>query len=214
MGRGTVVGVLATTLLATAAAAWAPPVGGGVDRPFAFDEAAPYVAGAHRGIDLAARPGEAVRAPCAGRVSFAGRVPGHGRGVTVRCGRLAATLLDLGRVRVRPGRHVGRGRPVGSAGGRTVHLGARRAADRHGYLDPARLLAAPGGPAGVPAVVPRPRPRPPHRTWRPARAPAPTVPAAAYAGLALLAAGMPVGAIVRRRRRGRSIASARRWPST
>ena len=209
-GCGTVAVVLIVALLA---AAWAPPASGGTVEPFAFDPVAPYVANAHRGLDLGARPGELVRAPCAGRVSFAGRVPGHGRAVTLRCGRLAATVLGLRAVRVRRGEDVGRGHVVGAASGGAVHLGARRAGERHGYLDPSQLLAADRGPGGVPALVPRRQAPPP--AWRPVQAPVPAgLPIVVWTGLALLAAGTPVGALVARRRRRRSIASARRWPST
>jgi hypothetical protein len=197
---------------------WTPPIPGRTLRPFTYDRAAPFLAGRHRGVDLASRPGQTVRSPCAGRVTFAGRVPGHGRAVTVRCGALAATLLELGRTTVRPGTTVGRGRPVATATGTRVHLGARRAADRRAYLDPLTLMSpGPEPRAPVPPAGPRggsPREVPPPPAPAPLGTPAPRgvpstlpasppgrVPLVAWAGLALLAAGTTAGAWWGRRRR-------------
>src|SRR3954452_1999416 len=74
---------------------------------FAYSPRHPFAAAQRRGIDVAAAPGATVRAPCGGRVSFAGPVPGgRGLGVTVRCGALVATHLGLGRL---PPRRGGRG---------------------------------------------------------------------------------------------------------
>jgi Peptidase family M23 len=211
--RGVPLVALLLLVLAPAAAArsWVAPVDGAVRRAFAYDGAAPFAAGRHRGVDLAARPGQVVRSPCAGRVSFAGRVPGHRRGVTVRCAGLAATVLDLRRVRVARGADVGRGGPVGEAAGPSVHLGARRAGRRWGYVDPLDLLGgepaprAPAvGPRGrVPREVPPPPAPAPLATHAPRRVPD-RVPLVAWAGVALLAAGMPAGALWRRRRDARS----------
>ena len=109
---------------------WARPVGGDVVKAFDYDRASPFAGGRHRGVDLAARAGESVRAPCAGVVTFAGRVPARGRGVTIRCGTLAATLVELGHVRVRRAERVGRGDRVGRAGppGRLAHCAGVAAA--------------------------------------------------------------------------------------
>jgi hypothetical protein len=164
-----------------------------------------------------------VRAACGGRVTFAGRLPGdHRAGVTVRCGPLAATHLGLAGLLVRGGAVVVPGAPLGTAASRMVRLGARRAGERHGYLDPLTLLAA--GASRRPVLVPplgrapegrllarAPRAAPSGRLARaPARPPAPTrasdrVPAVsdvAWLGLALLALGVPASAttLVRRRR--------------
>src|SRR3954451_420690 len=132
--------------------------GAGVGR-FASARSAPFTAGARRGIDIAAAPGAAVRSACRGRVSFAGGVPGgRGLGVTVRCGALVATHLGLVRLAVRRGVRVGAGTRLGSVGpGGTVRLGARRAADRFGYVDPLALLRGDGPPDGpaVPAPAAR-----------------------------------------------------------
>jgi murein DD-endopeptidase MepM/ murein hydrolase activator NlpD len=42
-----------------------------VKERFLLTPASPYAAGQRRGVDLAARPGAAVRSACTGRVSFA-----------------------------------------------------------------------------------------------------------------------------------------------
>jgi murein DD-endopeptidase MepM/ murein hydrolase activator NlpD len=205
---------------------WRWPLRGEIVQAFHYSRTRPFAAGARRGIDVAGSPGARVGAACAGRVTFAGRVPSFGRGVTVRCGAVVATHLGLGRVAVRRGAAVAAGDRLGALGavGR-LRLGARRAADRFGYVDPQALLGdAPAGgpppvaplgraprapltPAARPWVrvparpVPRPRPVAAPGERVPA-APAP-VPAAAWAGLVLVAAGLPLGGLVRRDRRRR-----------
>ena len=203
--------VAALTWGEVARADWVAPVEGGVAREFDFDRSAAFAGGAHRGVDLAARRGEVVRAPCSGRVTHAGPVPGHARGVTVRCGALVATVLDLKRTGVVRGAGVRRGNAIGAAAGATVHLGARLATDRHGYRDPLALLAPtaplpPAGPRGrMPREVPPPPAPAPPATPAPRRVPSPAdppgrLPLVAWAGLALLAAGLPAGALWRRAR--------------
>jgi murein DD-endopeptidase MepM/ murein hydrolase activator NlpD len=206
--------------------AWHRPLRGPIVQAFHYSRARPFAAGARRGVDLAGAPGARVGAACTGRVSFAGRGPSFGRGVTVRCGALVATHLGLGRVTVRRGAVVAAGARLGTlgAGGR-LRLGARRAADRFGYVDPQALLGgAPGGgptpvvplgraprapvaPAARPAARvparPVPRPRPVAAPGERVPAPAAPIPAAAWAGLVLLAAGLPLGGLVRRDRRRR-----------
>jgi murein DD-endopeptidase MepM/ murein hydrolase activator NlpD len=181
---------------------------------FAYTPRHPFAAAQRRGIDIAAAPGAAVRSACGGRVTFAGSVPGgRGRGVTVRCGALIATHLGLGRVAVRRGARVVPGTRLGAVGpaGR-VRLGARRLGSRFGYVDPLALLREtrvpvdPALPLGRSPRSPRgPAPAPLRRPARPvASAPrAAGVPTAAWAGLALLAAGVPLGGILRRSRRRR-----------
>jgi hypothetical protein len=228
------------------AAGWRAPVDGAVIAPFDFDPARPYAAGRRRGLELAARRGEPVRSACGGEVTFAGRLPDGGTGVTVRCGSLAATHLRLASASVRRGAHVPRGASLGTAAGGSVRLGARRIGERHGYVDPATLVA--GGPSVAPPAAPvapppppsqkpprplqKPLPPAPHplpavqarrvaavrqRRHRPERrrpgppvAHAPPVaqaprggetPLSAWAGLALLAVGVPAGGVLRARRR-------------
>jgi hypothetical protein len=184
---------------------WRGPLPGArVAAPFAFDPGAPYARGARRGIDLRGRPGGPVLAACGGTVAFAGAVPRRGRGVTLACGALRATELGLATVTVRRGARVRAGAPIGRldrAG--VLRLGARRAGRRHGYLDPATLLAGPppatAPPAGrrtPPPPVARRRTVPPPAGDAPVRAPWP-----AWAALALLTAGAAGGGATTRRRR-------------
>lgn len=195
----------AVPLLSTAAAAasWRAPVSGRVARPFHYSPRAPFARGARRGVDLFARRGDVVVAPCSGRVTFSGRVPRFGPALSVRCGALVATLLG---VRATRRGAVKAGQGVGIATG-NVRLGARRAGARFAYLDPLALLAA-VPPHGAPlGGAPRDAPRSGLRDGAPTPgrpAPAavsgaqPALPWTAWAGLGLLAAGLPAGALVRR----------------
>src|SRR5919197_5768263 len=63
----------------------------------------PWLSG-HRGVDLAARPGQPVYAAGAGRVSYAGKVAGRGV-VAVVHGALRSSYLPV-RPAVRPGQPV------------------------------------------------------------------------------------------------------------
>jgi hypothetical protein len=203
----------------------APLPGGTLSAAFTFDRAAPYVRGVRRGIDVRGMPGARVVAACAGVVTYAGRVPGWGRGVSLRCGGLIATELGLASASVARGARVGPGAVVGRLAQRGVlRLGARRVGARQGYVDPLGLLSrgdrsAPPSvaPRGAPAVQPRspytPRVAPvairrpatvaaPAPIARPAVATRPRVvalPALAWAGLALLATGVGGTIPVRRR---------------
>lgn len=106
----------------------------------------PYGPG-HRGVDLAARPGDAVVAAATGRVSFAGRVAGRGVLVIEPAGSGAPplrTTYEPVRALVDKGDEVVAGQPVGvleagpfhCAGG-CLHWGLRRG---DAYLDPLTLL--------------------------------------------------------------------------
>ncbi|HEX8207350.1 MAG TPA: M23 family metallopeptidase [Solirubrobacteraceae bacterium] len=225
---------------AHAADRWRWPVRGDVLTPFHL-AANRFAPGQHRGIDIAARAGAPVVSACPGRVHFAGTLPGRGRAVSVLCGELVATYLELGRTAVERGARVAAGDLVGTVAASHLQLGARRAADPNGYVDPLTLLrpddphppplgAAPRGrgrgarararptprlvtpaakgrkAAGARDSEARPRPAPsavPDAAAR--RAAEHGVPLAAWLGLALLTAGLPVGAVVRRRRRARSL---------
>lgn len=192
---------------ARAAERWRWPLRGDVLTPFHIT-GSPFSPGQHRGIDIAGVPGATVRSACTGRVRFVGRLPGRGRVVSVLCGGVVATYLELGRTAVARGAAVAAGEIVGGVAASHLQLGARRAGQRHGYLDPLSLLGAPPRPPLGVAPVPGRRfpPRTPAprsaRPPRPLSSPPPAgVPLAAWLGLALVAAGTPLGALWRRRRR-------------
>ncbi|MBN3930941.1 M23 family metallopeptidase [Streptomyces verrucosisporus] len=101
----------------------------------------------HRGVDLAARPGEPVRAVAAGRVSFAGKVAGRGVVSVELAGTgsppLRTTYEPVG-ARVREGDRVAAGDVVGvlEADGFHCPVGCLHWGLRRGdvYLDPLSLL--------------------------------------------------------------------------
>lgn len=108
----------------------------------------------HRGVDLAARPGQPVLATADGRVTFAGLVAGK-----------PVLVVDHGGVRstyepvlasVALGQRVRRGQVVGEVGRAShcpdgcLHWGLKRGAD---YLDPLSLLGSAGS-GGVLRLVP------------------------------------------------------------
>jgi murein DD-endopeptidase MepM/ murein hydrolase activator NlpD len=116
-------------------AAAVAPVGGAVVRPF-DPPASPYGSG-HRGVDLAATPGELVRAALPGTVTFAGVVAGRAW-VTVAHGDGLRTTYGALRPVVVAGQRVVLGQPLGRATARgTVDWGARRDG---AYVDPMALL--------------------------------------------------------------------------
>jgi hypothetical protein len=142
--------VIAFLVWTPAALAWTWPVQGPVLQVFSYDEAHPYAAGQHRGIDIGAdATGEAVVAPAAGTVSFAGSVPTNGKSVTIQTpDGYSVTLTHLGSIVVVKGAAVGEGDEVGTVGpsgtpevdSPYVHLGIRVTADQNGYVDPLGLL--------------------------------------------------------------------------
>ncbi|WP_084219298.1 murein hydrolase activator EnvC family protein [Spirillospora albida] len=96
----------------------------------------------HRGVDLAARPGQPVHAAAPGRVAYAGRIAGRGV-VTIAHGALRTTYLPV-RPSVRPGGRVGAGTRIGALEGGTphcptpcLHWGLLRGGT---YLDPLLLV--------------------------------------------------------------------------
>lgn len=204
-------GLCALALLALrpppAVAGWRLPVRGGVVRAFAYSARTPFRAGASRGVDFRAAPGSVVRAACSGRVRFAGPVPLRGLGVTLACGRLVATELGLSSLAVRRGALVAAGAMVGRAGeGGLVRLGARRAGERWGYVDPLSLIAPePLGraPRGDPPPPLAPPPAGPGRRnysyvrGRRGGEEAVRAPLWAWVALALLAAGAAGGGLWR-----------------
>jgi hypothetical protein len=154
--------LLTLAVAAPARAAWRPPVDGPVTRGFDPGRS-PYEGGRHRGVDLAASPGSAVRAPCSGRVMVAGRVGASGLLVTLLCGRWRVTQLPMATVAVHRGSVAARGAVLGtvarSRAHAGLHLGVRRDGTRFGYVDPLRFLR--GGRPGSPAPVGRRGPRAP-----------------------------------------------------
>jgi hypothetical protein len=201
--------VVAGALAPDARAAWRMPVDAPVKASFDYRRSAPFEAGARRGVWFGARSGQTVRAACAGIVSYAGATP-RGYVVTLRCGGLVATHLGLAQISVARGAAVEAAASIGKAGSRGAGLGARRANDRWGYVDPLRLMAprAPGlGPAPTgrrrepkrPAVDAAPVERPAFIRSR-ANAPA-GAPLGAWLALALVAGtlGGVAGGTVRRR---------------
>src|SRR3954469_10494560 len=174
---------------APAATAWTWPADGPVLQGYA-NGADPYAAGQHRGIDIGGTPGDPVRAPAAGRVSYAGTLPHYGRSLTIRTDDgWVVTLLHLGTLGVARGAVVTGGQTVAELGSSgeaehespSVHLGIRHADDEHGYVDPVGLLPARAVPADpVPAPEPAPPPAPPavNVAPPPLRAPAPAPPPA------------------------------------
>jgi murein DD-endopeptidase MepM/ murein hydrolase activator NlpD len=142
-----VAGLLGLFASPASAARWRWPVRGPVVERFRVgpDRFAP---GQHRGIDIAAAVGTAVRSACAGRVTFAGAVGAGGRTVSVRCGALIATYQHLAGIAAHRGDELGVGSPLGAVGrsGRPrspsahLHFGVHRTLDRHAYLDPLALL--------------------------------------------------------------------------
>jgi len=121
---------------------WAPPL----EVPFAV--AGPYLAppnpygSGHRGIDLAARPGDAVLAPEAGTVSFVGRVVDRAV-ISVRVDDVAMYSMEPVRSGLAKGDRVRRGERIGTVaeGGHCaaecLHLGVRVSGD---YISPMRYF--------------------------------------------------------------------------
>jgi hypothetical protein len=122
---------------------WRRPLpGGAIVAPFTYERATPYMHGRRRGIDLRGRPGALALAACTGTITYAGRVPRFGRGVTIRCGTLTATELGLSKTFASRGSHTTRGSLLGLLGPTgTLRLGARLTSDRHAYIDPEPLLS-------------------------------------------------------------------------
>ncbi|MEU6991342.1 M23 family metallopeptidase [Streptomyces sp. NPDC046465] len=127
------------------AASW--PVGTRPEVIRAWDPpSTPYGAG-HRGVDLAAPPGSAVRAVAPGRIAFAGRVAGRGV-VSVELDGTGdpplRTTYEPVRASLRAGDEVEAGDVVGTmelptshCPGSCLHWGLLRAGT---YLDPLTLL--------------------------------------------------------------------------
>lgn len=117
------------------------PLDGGVVR--GFEPPLRSWGSGHRGVDLAALPGDAARAAADGTVTFAGAVAGE-RWVSVRHDDGVVTSYGpLGIVTAEPGARLVRGGVVGTVApghrdrGWSLHWGARRDGE---YIDPLSLL--------------------------------------------------------------------------
>jgi murein DD-endopeptidase MepM/ murein hydrolase activator NlpD len=156
-----------SVLLLVAALGVVAPVPGPVIRGFEAPPS-PYAAG-HRGVDLAAAPGEEVRAALPGLVTFSGLVAGKGW-VTVRheqaAGGLETTYGDLDPRIVAAGDRVKAGQPLGLLDAAADHLDWGARLDGR-YIDPLALL----GQWEVHLVREEAGARPPPAHW--AAAPAP-----------------------------------------
>lgn len=175
-----------TGALAPAAqASWQWPVSGDVITPYR-NGTDPYASGQHRGIDIAAPAGAAVRAATGGEVRFAGTAGSSGLTVSVRTGDgYDTSYLHLSSLSVRTGARVAAGDrlgAVGTTGTRSaaaphLHFGVRTAESRHAYHDPLRFLQPPPAasrpPATPPAHAPKPVPAPPAGAPAPAPGAAP-----------------------------------------
>jgi len=109
----------------------------------------------HRGVDLAARPGETVLAAGAGRVSYAGRIAGVGVVAVRHAGGLETTYEPVD-ASVHVGQAVIAGQRIGAIAGRLAHCrqtclhwGLRKWALKEwgrgrgdAYLDPLALVGA------------------------------------------------------------------------
>lgn len=122
----TLLTVLVTCMIAAGgpgADAWRWPLGPPVPqvvRGFS-PPATPWGPG-HRGVDLAARPGQPVHAPAPGRVAYAGRIAGRGV-VTIAHGPFRTTYLPV-RPSVRAGGQVTAGTRIGALEGGAPHCAA------------------------------------------------------------------------------------------
>ncbi|UOR00298.1 M23 family metallopeptidase [Leucobacter allii] len=121
---------------------WTPPLGRALDVVGPY-RAPPHRYGAgHRGIDLAAHPGETVVAPVAGTVSFSGVVVDRPV-LSLRVDRDTVVSLEPVRSALAAGDAVSAGEAVGvvAAGGHCdadcVHLGVRVAGE---YANPLRYF--------------------------------------------------------------------------
>jgi murein DD-endopeptidase MepM/ murein hydrolase activator NlpD len=191
--------LLARPSPASSPGGWLRPVPGEVVQPFDYRAAHAFAPGAHRGADLAARPGATVRAACSGQVVHAGVVARLGKVVTVRCGVHRVTYLPLGVLYVRNGGIVLRGVPLGTLapGHGGLHLGARHARDRFAYEDPmARMGSHVPAP---PAVLRRPQPVRPLRLRPPTSMPVRTPASPAAPARPPAAAPLAAPAVVARR---------------
>ena len=125
---------------------WLRPVPGEVARTFHYSRGAPFTPGAHRGVDLAAPPGTAVRSACAGRVVYAGSgLRGYGNLVILKHNATYLTAYAHNQtLLVKDDQNVKRGQKIAEMGstdadGVQLHFEIRKQGKP---IDPARLLPA------------------------------------------------------------------------
>ena len=139
----------------SAAAESPPPSAPQLSPPVPGAVVAPFSPPGHRGVDLRAPAGQAVLAPVAGSVTFAGQVGGH---LWVTVSPEAEVRVSLGwmtSLAVEPGQSVVAGQLLGTAAGQAhdtgpadvLHVSVRL---RRAYVDPAPLL-------GLPSTADKPR---------------------------------------------------------
>jgi murein DD-endopeptidase MepM/ murein hydrolase activator NlpD len=121
--------------------AWIPPLTGRLLVVRGFEPAASAWGRGHRGVDLAARPGTAIRSAGPGVVIFARTLAGRGV-VSVEHAPGVRTTYEPVRASITAGTSVSAGTPLGhlTDGGHnpgTLHWGLRI---RGAYADPLRLL--------------------------------------------------------------------------
>lgn len=142
------------------AACWLAPVVAPISDPYRAP-VCPWCAG-NRGVEYTTRPGTAVRAVAAGRVTFADTVVDRRYVVVEHGDGRRATYGHLASIAVRVGDRVVARSIVGTAGA-TMHFGLR---DGDRYLDPTREIGRPAypirlvpldGSPGAPPGPPRPR---------------------------------------------------------
>ena len=124
----------------TAPRSLARPVAGSVLERFGpYRDRGTRAALVRRGIELSTRAGEAVVAPAAGTVLYAGEVRGLGTSVLLDHGAGRVSVLGrLGSLQVTPSTWVERGTALGEPGQATIYLEIRRAGRA---VDPEPLLA-------------------------------------------------------------------------
>ncbi len=128
------------------------PLTGAVTVVGGYDPPVQRWSAGHRGVDLAARPGAAVLAAAAGRVTFASRLAGRGV-VVVDHGAVRTTYEPVDALaavgdRVKAGAVIGRIGRGGHCSATCLHWGLKRG---DSYLDPLLLL---GGGASVLRLLP------------------------------------------------------------
>lgn len=130
---------------ATASPGWLTPVPG-LRIVKAFDKPEKNWNAGHRGIDVAALPGESVRAPASGRVTFAGKVAGTSS-VSVDVGAYTVSFTGVDALQAK-GDTVSVGDTIGTVSTPShcangcIHIGLWRSNVKKDYLDPTGFFSA------------------------------------------------------------------------